>query len=60
MISNKCVTIMALNPNQLTTSHILYPKVNAIIEQVHKVINSENDTRRIFFVFTHLFTENNA
>jgi hypothetical protein len=38
--SNKCVhkTIMALKPNQLqvTTQH---PQANAIIEQVHKVVN---------------------
>jgi hypothetical protein len=36
--SNKCVTIMALKPNQLqvTTYH---PQANAIIEQVHKVVN---------------------
>jgi hypothetical protein len=38
MISNKCVTIMALKPIQLqvTTYH---PQANAIIERVHKVIN---------------------
>jgi hypothetical protein len=36
--SNKCVTIMALKPNQLqvTTYH---PQANAIIERVHKVVN---------------------
>jgi hypothetical protein len=36
--SNKCVTIMALKPNQLqvTTYH---PQTNAIIERVHKVVN---------------------
>jgi hypothetical protein len=36
--SNKCVTIMALKPNQLqvTTYHL---QSNAIIERVHKVVN---------------------
>jgi hypothetical protein len=36
--SNKCVTIMALKPNQLqvTTYH---PQAKAIIERVHKVVN---------------------
>jgi hypothetical protein len=36
--SSKCVTIMALKPNQLqfTTYH---PQANAIIERVHKVVN---------------------
>jgi hypothetical protein len=34
----KCVTIMALKPNQLqvTTNH---PQTNAIMEQVNKVVN---------------------
>jgi hypothetical protein len=38
MSSNKCVTIMALKPNQLqvTTYHT---QVNAIIERVQKVVN---------------------
>jgi hypothetical protein len=36
--SNKCVTIMALKPNQLqVTTH--HPQANAIIERVHKVFN---------------------
>jgi hypothetical protein len=37
--SNKCVTIMALKPNQLqvTTSR---PQANAIIKRVHKVVNN--------------------
>jgi hypothetical protein len=36
--SRKCVTILALKPNQLqvTTYH---PQANAIIERVHKVVN---------------------
>jgi hypothetical protein len=36
--SSKCVTIMALKPNQpqVTTSR---PQANAIIECVHKVVN---------------------
>jgi hypothetical protein len=36
--SNKCVTIMALKPNQLqvTTYH---QQANAIIERLHKVVN---------------------
>jgi hypothetical protein len=36
--SNKCVTIMALKPNQLqvTTYH---SQANVIIERVHKVVN---------------------
>jgi hypothetical protein len=36
--SNKCVTIMALKPNQIqiTTSD---PQANAIVERVHKVVN---------------------
>jgi hypothetical protein len=38
MSSSKCVTIMALKPNQLqvTTYH---PQANTIIERVHKVVN---------------------
>jgi hypothetical protein len=38
VISSKCVTIMALKPNQLqvTTNR---PQANAIIERVHKVVN---------------------
>jgi hypothetical protein len=34
--SNKCVTIMALKPNQLQSHN---PQANAIIERVHKVFN---------------------
>jgi hypothetical protein len=35
---SKCVTVMALKPNQLqvTTYH---PQANAIIERLHKVVN---------------------
>jgi hypothetical protein len=36
--SNKCVTIMASKPNQLQVT-IYHPQANAIIEQVHKVVN---------------------
>jgi hypothetical protein len=36
--SNKCVTIMALKPNQLQVT-INRPQSNAIIERVHKVVN---------------------
>jgi hypothetical protein len=36
--SNKCVTIMALKPNQLQVTTI-HTKANAIIERVHKVVN---------------------
>jgi hypothetical protein len=36
--SNKCVTIMALKPNQLQVT-IYHPQANVIIEQVHKVFN---------------------
>jgi hypothetical protein len=36
--SSKCVTIMALKPNQLQVT-TYYPKTNAIIERVHKVVN---------------------
>jgi hypothetical protein len=44
--SNKCVTIMALKPNQLqvTTYH---PQANAIIERIHKVVN---DMLRSFYL----------
>jgi hypothetical protein len=36
--SNKCVTIMALKPNQLQVTSY-QPQANAIIERVHKVVN---------------------
>jgi hypothetical protein len=36
--SNKCVTIMALKPNQLQIT-TYQPQANAIIERVHKVVN---------------------
>jgi hypothetical protein len=36
--SNKCVTIMALKPNQLQVM-IINPQANAIIDRVHKVVN---------------------
>jgi hypothetical protein len=36
--SNKCVTIMALKPNQLQVTTI-NPQGSAIIERVHKVVN---------------------
>jgi hypothetical protein len=36
--SNKCVTIMALKPNQLQVTTFI-PQANAIIERVHKVVN---------------------
>jgi hypothetical protein len=36
--SNKCVTIMALKPNQLQVT-INRPQANAIIERIHKVVN---------------------
>jgi hypothetical protein len=41
--SNKCVTIMAIKPNQLKIT-TLHPQANAIIERVHKV----NDMLRSF------------
>jgi hypothetical protein len=39
--SNKCVTIMALKPNQLqfTTYKHKQSQENAIIERIHKVVN---------------------
>jgi hypothetical protein len=36
--SSKCVTIIALKPNQLQVT-TFYPQANAIIERVHKVVN---------------------
>jgi hypothetical protein len=36
--SNKCVTIMALKPNQLQVI-TYHPQANAIIERLHKVVN---------------------
>jgi hypothetical protein len=36
--SNKCVTIMALKPNQLQVTTI-HTQTNAIIERVHKVVD---------------------
>jgi hypothetical protein len=44
--SNKCVTIMALKPNQsqVTIQHL---QANAIIERLHKVVN-DNDMLRSF------------
>jgi hypothetical protein len=36
--SSKCVTIMALKPNQLHITTI-NPQANAIIERIHKVVN---------------------
>jgi hypothetical protein len=38
MSSNKCVTIMALKPNQLQVT-TYNSQANAIIERVHKVVN---------------------
>jgi hypothetical protein len=38
MSSNKCVTIMALKPNQLQVTTNM-TQANAIIERVHKVVN---------------------
>jgi hypothetical protein len=35
--SNKCVTIIALKPNQLQVT-AFHPQANAIIERVHKVV----------------------
>jgi hypothetical protein len=35
--SSKCVTIMALKPNQLQVTTSI-PQANAIIERVHKVV----------------------
>jgi hypothetical protein len=38
--SSKCVTIMALKPNQLQVTTI-QPQANAIIERVHKVVGCQ-------------------
>jgi hypothetical protein len=52
--SNKCGTIMALKPNQLQVTTKI-TQANAIIEQVHKVVN---DMLRSFDLESEINHEN--
>jgi hypothetical protein len=50
--SNKCVTIMALNPNQLQVTNNI-TQANAIIQRVHKVVNDKDVLRLFDLEFNH-------